>query len=170
MIDINNNIILIIIIVLLLCGFILGYLEIKNIKIELNKLKEYYLETKKHITSVSNQLNQSINNTQTNILDNEQVLNKEEPNNVEEENNKLKEEFISKINNENDIIDNKTINLNNSLFTNNDDNVLSINYSMINSELEDNIIIKKEDETEEEKEEEKEDQIEEEKESLMESI
>ena len=79
MIDVNNNIILIIIIVLLLCGFILGYLEIKNIKIELNKLKEYYLETKKHITNLSKQLNENIindisKNNQDNIYLNSLII------------------------------------------------------------------------------------------------
>ena len=82
MIDINNNIILIIIIILLLCSFILGYLEIKNIKIELNKLKEYYLETKKHITIISTQLNENINNVQPNILENQPVLNMKESINI----------------------------------------------------------------------------------------
>ena len=57
MIDVNNNIILIIIIVLLLCGFIFGYLEIKNIKIELNKFKEFYSETKKQSEYRHNSLN-----------------------------------------------------------------------------------------------------------------
>tara|TARA_Y100001958_G_C21232899_1_gene558849 strand:- start:741 stop:1667 length:927 start_codon:yes stop_codon:yes gene_type:complete len=62
MIDLNNNIILIIIIVLLICGFLLGYLELKKIKININQLKEFNNENKNVINNLVKEINMKINN------------------------------------------------------------------------------------------------------------